>query len=308
MLYSYMRDVQRLLKDQNQEYVNTADIINYVNKSRRMIALRTRCIRILSPVAGQITTANITNPGSGYVTPVATISAPDFPTGLAPSPNGLQATATATQIGGIISNIAITNGGQGYYAPTITLTDAAGHGTGATATVSTTPVMQTQGGQEVYDLASVPIQTFPGVGAPFWVNSISVIFNFYRNSLLRYSFPIYQAKIRNWVRGFEYVPAVFSQLARGTSTTLYMYPVASQPYQMEIDASCLPQDLTDDESEEAIPQPWQDCVMWYAAHLAFLELQNLNAGEYYRKLADERINSFSSWAAPMAVSNPYGRW
>ncbi len=307
-LFEYQKQVQRFIRDSDQVFINPDDIRNYVNRARRNIALRTQCVRIVSPVYGQVTTATITNAGSGYVNPVATISGPDFPGGTLINPNGAQATATVQQIGGVISNISITYGGDGYFQPTITISDSGGPGVNATATVAITPIMQTQGGQEVYNFSQIPVQNFPGVGQVYFANSVTIIYASFRYSLRVYSFSTYQALIRNYTRAYQYVPSIFAQVGRGTNGSLYCYPVASQPYQMEIDAFCLPIDLTDDESEEAIPQPWQDLIPHLAAHYAFLELQNLNSANYYLKLFDSQMNDYSSWAAPRQVTNRYGRY
>ncbi len=308
MLNNYLKQTQRFIRDANQAFVNPDDLREYVNRARRNIALRTQSVRILTPVSGGITTATITSAGSGYVSPVATISAPDFPDGGALYPNGAQATAVVQQLGGVISQIDISFGGSGYLSPTITITDASGPGTGATATLAITPIMTTQGGQEIYNFADIPLGNFPGVESVYWANSVNIIYNSFRFQFLVYSFSTYQAQIRNYVRQYEYVPSVFGQLGRGTSGSLYCYPVASAQYQLEIDAFCIPSDLLDDESQEAIPGPWTDLVPYMAAHLAFLEMQNLNSAEYYRKLFNEEMASYSSWAAPRRVSNRYGRW
>ncbi len=305
-LDAYVQQVQRFLRDQSQKYVNPQDIISYVNRARREIALRTQSVRILTPVSGGITTATITAAGSGYTAPTVTISAPDFPNGQQPFPNGDQATADAIVVGGQISQINISNGGSGYFQPQITITDPTG--TGATATVAITPIMQTQQGQEVYNFDQIPLSNFPGVGEVFWVNSVSVIFSAYRYSFMCYSFSTYQAMIRNYPLAYQYVPSVFAQLGRGTKGSLYCYPVASQPYQLELDCYCLPSDLTDDQSEEAIPSPWTDIVPYFATHLAYLELQNLNAAQYYLGLHDQMMGKYSGWTAQRRVSNRYGRW
>ena len=307
-LHEYMKGVQRLLRDQAQTYINPADIIGYINESRRQIALRTQCVRILTPVSGQVVTATITNGGTGYVDPVATITAPDFPDQGTTNPGGAQATATVTQLGGVVTNIDISYGGSGYLAPTITITDATGPGANATATLNISPISQTVENQEIYNFSDLPLGNFPGVGEVFWVNSVSIIYAAYRYSMMTYSFSTYQALIRNYPKSYLYVPSICAQLGQGTAGSLYVYPVPSQAYQLEFDCFCLPMDLTTDDTPEAIPQPWQDCVKWYAAHLAFLELQNLNAANYYAQLTDKRIDDYSGWARPRKVSNRYGRW
>lgn len=71
--------------------------------------------------SGIINAVEVDEPGTGYVSPTVTISAP---TG-----GGTTATATANVIGGTIDSITITNPGSGYIEePTYTLTDAAGTG------------------------------------------------------------------------------------------------------------------------------------------------------------------------------------
>lgn len=308
MLNSYMQQVQRFISDANQTYINPADIIEHINRARREIALRAKCVRVLSPITSAVRTATITNAGSGYVDPVATISAPDFPDGSPDNPLGAQATATVTQQGGQITNISIDYGGSGYFQPVITITDATGPGAGATATLTVGPLMQTQNGQEIYRYADIPLENFPGVEEVFWVNSISIIYAQYRYSLMTYSFSTYQAMIRNYPLQYRYVPSVAAQLGRGTGGTLYLYPVASASYQMELDCYCLPSPLVDDQSVEAIPQPWQDCVPFLATHFCYLQLQNLNAAQYYLGLHDQFVDRYSGWTAERKVSNRYGRW
>ena len=308
-LDAYMQQVQRFIRDAGQEFVNADNIRVYVNRARRELALRTQSIRILSPISGQIGAINITNPGTGYVDPILTITAPDFPAGTVVNPSGVQATALAQQIGGQITNASITNAGAGYVSPGITITDANnGPGTGATATITTTPLSQTQNNQEIYNVKDIPLTNFPGVGEVFWVNSLSIIYAAYRYRMMTYSFSTYQAMIRNYPKQYLYVPSVCAQLGQGTNASIYMYPVPSAAYQLEFDCFCLPMDMEDDQTPEALPGPWTDCVPYFAAHLAYLEMQNLNAANYYFTLFEKMADNYSSFARPRKTSNPYGRW
>ncbi len=97
------------------------------------MALRTQCVRVLTPASGSITGYSITAAGSGYTAATTVdITAPDFPNGMLPYPNGSQATATPIVQGGVLTGISNDYGGNGYFEPTITITDSGG-GTGATA-------------------------------------------------------------------------------------------------------------------------------------------------------------------------------
>jgi hypothetical protein len=257
-------------------------------------------------MSGAIVSINITNAGTGYTAPVVTISAPDQPNGAQPFPAGAQATATAQIILGSLSNRAVNFGGSGYTFPQVTITDPTG--TGATATANVQPINVTQASQEVYPFSAVPLNIFPGVGEIIFVRSVSFIYANYRYSLPCYPFSTYQAFIRQYPRQYLYVPTMCAQLGQGSNGSLYMYPIPSTIYQMEWDCCCIPRDLDDDSSFEAIADPWTDCVPMGAAIYAYEEMQNLNAAMYYRKKFDDYCNRYSAYTRPGRVTNPYGRW
>lgn len=305
MLHQYLKTLQGFVRDRAQQNLNPEDLIEYINRARREIALRTQCIRILTPIAGQIESVDVVDPGSGYTAPVVTISPPDAPNGAPPYPGGAQATALAQQVGGQITNVSMKFGGDGYFQPAATITDPTG--TGAILQPVVTPISATQGQQEVYSFASIPLAQFPGVGAVFWVQSISIIYSSWRYSLLCYSFSEYQ-KMRQYPRQYLYVPAVAGQYGQGTNGSFYLYPIASSPYQMELDCYCLPIDLATDQDVERIAAPWTDAVPIGAAVYAYEELQNLNSAAYYQKKFDDYTHRYSSYARPGRAVNPYGRY
>lgn len=305
-LYDYQQQVQRFCRDANQELLNPQDLITYINKARRQVALQTQCLRFLTPVSAGITTVSVIDGGSGYTNPTVTISAPDFPAGTGTYPTGSQATAVANVTAGVITSIDVTYGGAGYYQPTVTITDDTG--TGAEATAAVEWINQTVQGQEVYQFSDIDLSTAPGYGSILAVKSVSIIYANYRYSLPCYSFSTYQARIRQYPLQYQYVPTMAAQFGQGTGGSLYLYPLPSQSYQMEWDCLCLPQDLTADQSVEAIPDPWQDGIPFLAASYAFLEIQNYNAGEYYKKLFMEWLARYSVGARPGRRTNPYGSW
>ena len=305
-LFGYMRDCQRFLNDTNQELLNPADLIEFVNRARREVAMRSQSIRLMPPIAGAVSTITVTNQGSGYTNPTVTVSAPDFSTGTSINPLGAQATAVATVLGGLINNIDVTFGGAGYFQPTVKITDPTG--TGATATAQISSILQTQYGQEIYKFSDFPLNNFPGVKEVMAIRSVSIIYANYRYSLPMYSFSTYQAYIRQYPSQYNYVPTMCSQFGQGASGSLYLYPIASQPYQIEIDCVGWPIDLLTDQDYEAIPDPWTQAVPFLATHYAYLSLQNFNAAEYYRKMADTLLPMHRAAASPARRVNPYGRY
>lgn len=308
-LFDYQQQVQRFLRDAKQEYINPDDLRVYINRARRETAMRSQSIRRLTPISGSIITIEVDNTDSDGLysdTPTITITDPDFPSGMGVYPNGSQATASAVVNNGTIEQITVEYGGAGYWQPTVTITDDTG--SGATATVTDISyISQLNQGQEWYDFSEVDLSMFPGCESVYMVKSVSVLFSSFRYSLGCYSFSTYQALIRQWAQRWQYVPAVCAQYGQGTSGSFAMYPLPAQQYQMEWDCFCLPSDLIDNQSVEAIPDPWTDAVPYFAASLAFEEIQNLNAATYYFKKFDTMLDRYSAYARPGRVTNPYGR-
>lgn len=307
-LFDYSKQVQRFIRDAKMELVNPEDIFSYINQARREVAMRSQCIRRLPKISGSITSIPIPVV-SGWTdgTATVTITAPDSPSGTLPFPNGAQATATAQILGGVISDIEVTYGGDGYFQPQATITDSAGNST--TSTPVTTVLNTLNQGQEVYPFSGVNLAPFPGVESVYAVKSVSIIYSNYRYSVPVYSFTVYQAMIRQYVASqYQYVPTFGSQYGRGAAGSFYMYPPPSQRYQLEWDCFCLPQDLTADESVEAIPDPYTDAVPYFAAYLAMIELQNWNSARAFEDQFDKRMKNFGAYTLPGRVTNPYGRW
>ena len=305
-LNTYLQQVQRFVRDPSQQVLNPLDLIEYINRARREVAMRAECIRVLPLTSSAIASATVTAEGSGYTDPGVTISAPDYPNGLPGTPNGVQATAVAVVTGGSITAVQITNGGSGYFQPTMTITDPTGTGAAVAAVMPTLAV--TVPGQEVYPFSYFDLSPFPGVGEIYYVRTVAVIFSQFRYVLRYRAFSEYQAYVRQYSTGFfQYVPSDFTQFGQGASGSLYMYPIPNQVYQFEPDCLGLPSDLQTDTDYEAIPDPWTDAVPYYAAHLAYLELQNMSAANYYLDLFAKRVTGFSGAARTGRRINMYGR-
>lgn len=307
-LNDYLAQTQRFLREAKQDLLDPADLINYINRARREVAGRTQCVRRLTPISGQVVRANVVNGGSGYSSQtVVTITPPDFPSGKLPYPSGNQATAQPIIVGGVIVAVDIKYGGDGYFQPQATVSDAGG-GTGAEVTLSLSPINTVQPNQEQYPLANIDVSTWPGVQSVYSVHIVSIIYANYRYNLPKYSFPVYQGLIRQYPFQYTYVPTFCSQVDRGDAAILFMYPWPSQEYQAEFYCACLPQDLVTNLSVDVIPQPWADVVPYFAASLAYGELQNLNASKFYLDLFDNMLLRKSNYESPGRATNIYGRW
>lgn len=309
LLNEYLQQTQRFLREQSQLLENPADLIEYVNRARREIAGMTQCVRRLTPISGQVVSATVVKGGQDYSsqTTVA-ITAPDFPSGKLPFPSGAQATALPIIVGGILQAVDITYGGDGYFQPQVTVTDPTNAGSGAEVTLALSPINIVNPNQEQYPFSGIDVSMFPGVASVYSIRSVSLIYANYRYSLPCYSFTTYQAFVRQFPFQFTYVPTFCSQYGQGADGSFFLYPWPSQTYQIEYDCFCLPQDLTDNNSVDVIPQPWSDTVPYFAAHLAYLEMQNANMARMYLDLFDKMTGRKSNWARPGRVTNPYGRY
>lgn len=306
-LFDYQQDVQRLLREARQVLSNPDDLKVYINRARREVAMRSQAIRLLTPISGSVISASITNNGSGYTTsPTITISAPDFPSGAVTDPNGQQATASAIVQGGSIAQIDIDYGGAGYFQPTVTIEDSTG--VDAEATLAISPINILNAGQEQYKFADIDLSPFPGVESVYFVRGVSLIYSNYRYSLPCYPFSVYQSSVRQYPFQYQYVPTFCSQFGQGASGSFFFFPLPSASYQMEWDCQCIPSDLVDNQSYEALPEPWTDAVCFYAAHYAMAEIQNYQASKFFLDLYKEFAQNYSNYSRAGRVTNPYGRY
>lgn len=304
-LNDYLKQTQAFMREQKQEFINVDDLISYINRGRREVALRTQCIRRLTPSAGVIIGYSVTAQGSGYSnTPTLAVSAPDFPNGMLPYPNGSQAVASPIVQGGAITEIDSQYGGSGYFEPEITITDLTGTGAAATPIVGGINLLNQ--GQEQYNFSDIDLSANPGCKSVYFVRGISIIYSGYRYSLEQMAFTRYQI-YRAYPYQYQYAPAIFTQYGQGTGGTYFVYPLPSQALQAELDCQCLPSDLIDDQSVEAIPDPWTDAVPYFAAHFAMAEIGNLNASKYYFDMYTKMALSYSQFTRIGRALNPYGR-
>ena len=116
-----------------QSFFTAANFLNYTNNMLVTRVDTENHRNAVSSTSGSITTASISNAGSGYrALPAVTITAPDIA-------GGIQATATCTLSGGTVTAATVANGGSSYSTATITFSAPQVSG-GTTATGTATIV------------------------------------------------------------------------------------------------------------------------------------------------------------------------
>lgn len=69
-------------------------------------------------------------------------------------------------------------------------------------------------------------------------------------------------------------PKVWTQYGQGETGSIFLDPIPDIDYTLVLDTVCVPVDLVDDTTVEAIPFPWTDAVCYFAAYLACLSAQS----------------------------------
>lgn len=302
LLTDYRTAVRDILHDPNANFYGVASVDRWINRARRKVAQKGRCIRRMPPTTASLSAVTVGAAGSGYTAAAVTISAPD-----ANQLGNIQATATATVVAGQVTNISLTNAGAGYVAPpTITIT---GNGTGATASATLTTHLTTIPAQEVYNLASfasVITSSTPGLGELIGIQSISVSWGAIKPTLARRDFSWLQAYARSMGIAWQNFPQVWAQYGQGTTGSVYLWPIAQAYSALEVDCYFSVADLSDSQTVELIPQPWDEPVAYYAAYLAYLNAQRPDdartmLGEHERLMTEARAVVTTD-----VVPDPYG--
>lgn len=134
--------------------------------------------------------------------------------------------------------------------------------------------IDTVAGTNLYPFSSIVVSGTSGVASALHVRSIryAVGNGFSRLRVRNYEwFESYELNNAVLLSG---PPAVWSQYAQGETGSFFVSPIPDDVYVMTCDCVCLPINLVDDSTPEAIPSLWQDAVCFYAAFLACLSAQS----------------------------------
>lgn len=298
-LTAYTNEVKSLLHDYNlQFYGPPFDMTGAINTARKRVAAEAQCIRVIPASTGPIASVTVVNGGSGYLT-APTISIGSTGTG---------AVLTANLTGGIVTSVTVNNGGTGY-APPISLSFSGGSGSGATATATVNGILTTTANQEVYTYAAASAVAMlqPGVGPIQGVLSIAVNQGAQKPMLRHWAWSQLQAYCRSYSAQTTNYPNIWAQYAQGTNGSAYLYPIPSDTFAMEWDTYCLPIDLVDDTTIDALPYPWNTPVAYYASHLAYLNAQRTEDAAAMKVAYKEKMMEAGGFARPGVVPTMYGR-
>ena len=307
-LTSYQTETADLLHDPNNTYWTTTQLTTYINSARQRIAGRGQCVRLLLS-GGTITALAIVSGGTFTNNGAATVTVVG---------SGQQATATGTISGGTLTAITLTNGGWGYITgttTTLTVVDPLGvaPSVAPTFTITIDNSLTTIPGQEVYsfktanNLAQNQILT-TGVNQIIGVMSVACAWgsNAAMKPLLKPEiWTDFQAYYRSYNTGMQNYPTVWSQYSQGVTGSIYIWTYPSNNSQMDWDTYCLPINLVDDTTAEAIQYPWSAAIAYYAAYKAYFDAQRYDSAKIMNDEYELRMREAVSMSTTPFVPDYY---
>ncbi len=262
-LNQYELQLNDLLHDPNNQVWSQSQLQRYINEARRQVVMDTGCLRSLqtcyltqgqeSYVFGQVTGANINDGGANYSAPAVSFS----------GGGGSGVAATLTESGGAVNTITFSSFGSGYTtAPAATVTDG-GSGSGAQIVTGVINV-------NTYDIIEV-----------------SVVWGSERYQLDWYPFSQLSKYIRTWLAtNYQRQPIAWAVYGE---QQIFISPPPDQSYLCELDTIILPTDLVDNTTNDPIPVLNQDCIKFYAAHLAKFNNEAYGEAEIFKARYTEKM-------------------
>jgi hypothetical protein len=265
-LAAYESLTRFFLHDPSAQAYSTSSVDTAINAARRHVATQGECVRVLLS-GGVVTSLVVNSVGSG-------ITNGTWP--LVFGGVGQQTFGTATVSGGAVAGVVLTRGGWGWVAgpPTVSLPAAAG-GSGFICTATVDNSASTVPNQEFVNFSTLnqlAVLT-PGVLKVIGINAIACQWgagSVYKPTLQKRTWSWFQAHARVYSTSALNFPSYWSKYTQGDVGNFYLFPIPSQVMSMDIDAICLPIDLVDDTTIEAVPNTFTDAVAYYAAHLCYL--------------------------------------
>ena len=101
-------------------------------------------------------------------------------------------------------------------------------------------------------------------------------------------------------------PGWWAQFGHGQYGKIYLAPIPGAKMPMEIDLSCVPQDLLTDNDPEPIPAPWDDAVSYWAAVLCLMQQQRAQDAQMMATMFNTDMPFAASVVCPTMLQTPYG--
>jgi hypothetical protein len=96
----------------------------------------------------------------------------------------------------------------------------------------------------------------------------------------------YARSYANLVSSYPYYWSVFND---GENGEIWLFPVPSQPLQLELTVTCIPSDLKDDNDYDAIPEGFANAIKYGAASMAYLTSRRYGQAQIMADIFNDRL-------------------
>ena len=97
----------------------------------------------------------------------------------------------------------------------------------------------------------------------------------------------------------------YSQFGEGPAAKLYLAPIPTMRFPLEVDLTLIPAPLLNDNDPEPMPYPWTDCVCYLAAMFCLLQNQRREDAAAMTTLFNSLMPEAAAVVAPQMIQNPY---
>lgn len=185
------------------------------------------------------------------------------------------------------------------------------------------PGVLTVPNQEVYPVSawtSLVQGALPGVQSILFIRSISIgIGGYWKDGEIvggswkptwrRIVWSDFEGRFRVYGRTFYGTisdPGWWAQLGAGDTAKIYLAPIPAQSNPMEIDVTCVPAPLQNDDDPDPIPYPWTDAVSYWSAALCLLQQQRPQDAKGMLDLFNTDLPFCASVVCPQMLQSVYG--
>jgi len=174
---------------------------------------------------------------------------------------------------------------------------------------------KTQANQEQYELSAwnALAQESPGIKEILAIRTLAIAIGpgdgAWRPTWQRLVWSDFQARFRIYNHMFVGVisyPGWWAQYGFGVGGSIFLAPIPSLVQPMELDASCMPWQLENDDDVDAIPQPWSDAVPYYSAWLCLIQQQRPTDAQAMLQIFQAELPFAASVVSPQMITQPYG--
>ena len=119
----------------------------------------------------------------------------------------------------------------------------------------------------------------------------------------------FQARFRIYGRTFYGTisePGWWTQYGEGPIGSLFLAPIPGQQQPMEVDLTCIPEDLLTDRAPEIIPYPWADAVAYWAATLCLMQQQRREDAVAMAQAFNTEMPFAAAVVCPQMIQTAYG--